>query len=93
MSADRDSYGETLLNPAAQEARCKACHICAEQLKTCGDALWAFGMADNVQRRALATILQMGGSLAKGSVAMLEANNWYAAAALSRQLVEVEYLV
>lgn len=23
---------------------------------------------------------------------MLEANNWYAAAALSRQLVEVEYL-
>ena len=93
MSANRDSFREALLDPAAQEVRCKACRICADQLKTCGDALWAFGMADNVQRRALATVLQMAGSLAKGSVAMLEANNWYAAAALSRQLVEVEYLV
>lgn len=35
----------------------------------------------------------MGGSLAEGSIAMLEANNRYAAAALSRQLVEVEYLI
>ncbi len=52
-----------------------------------------FGMTENVQRRALATVLQMGSGLAKGSIAMLEANNWYAAVALSRQLVEVEYLV
>jgi hypothetical protein len=35
----------------------------------------------------------MGGSIARGNVAMPEAENWYAAAALCRQLVEVEYLV
>ena len=69
------------------------CRTCAEQLQSCGKVLWAFGLADDSRRRALATVLQIGGSLAKGNVAMLEAENWYAAAALCRQLAEVEYLV
>lgn len=93
MFQNRDAYEKELLNPSAQQARHEACRICANRIQKCGDLLWAFGMADNSRRRALATILQMGGSLAKGSIAMLEAGNWYAAAALSRQLVEVEYLV
>jgi len=69
------------------------CRTCADCLQDCGNALWAFGLADDPRRRALATVLQVGGSIAKGNVAMLEAENWYAAAVLCRQLVEVEYLV
>lgn len=47
---NRDAYKEALLNPLAQEARYKSCWVCADQLKKCGNALWAFGMADNAQR-------------------------------------------
>lgn len=93
MFPNRDAYEKALLKPSAQQARYEACQICADEIRKHGDALWAFGMASDAQRRALATVLQMGGSLAEGSIAMLEAGNWYAAAALSRQLVEVEYLV
>jgi hypothetical protein len=35
----------------------------------------------------------MGGSLASGTIAVLRVENWYAAAALLRQVVEVEYLL
>ena len=49
-------------------------------------------MADDARRRALAIVLQMGASVSRGTVIMLETENWYAAAALTRQLVEVEYL-
>jgi hypothetical protein len=40
----------------------------------------------------VATVAQTGGELANGAVALLHAGNQYAAAALLRQLVEVEYL-
>lgn len=88
-----DPYREALLEQSARRARREACRMCADRLQDCGNVLWAFGLADDPQRRALATVLQIGGSIARGNVAMLEAENWYAAAALCRQLVEVEYLV
>lgn len=88
-----DAYKQELLKPSARQARREACQVCADSIQRCGDALWAFGMVDDARRRALATVLQMGGGLAKGCVAMLIQSNWYAAAALSRQLVEIEYLV
>jgi phage/plasmid primase-like uncharacterized protein len=40
----------------------------------------------------VATVAQISGELGAGAVALLEAGNNYAAAALIRQLVEVEYL-
>lgn len=88
-----DSSKEALLDQSAQRARREACRMCANRLQNCGNVLWAFGLADDTRRRALATVLQIGGSIARGNVAMLEAENWYAAAALCRQLVEIEYLV
>jgi len=90
---DLDSYEQDLKGQAAQSVRREMCRTCAEQLQACGNALWAFGLVDRPERRALATVLQMGGGLARGSITMLEEGNWYGAAALSRQLVEVEYLV
>ena len=93
MSANIDEYRKLLLEPSAQQARREACRTCADQIQNCGNVLWAFGVVDDPRRRALATVLQIGGSIARGNVAMLDAENWYAAAALSRQLVEVEYLV
>jgi hypothetical protein len=93
MTPDLESYREALLEQSAQQARRKACQTCADRLQDCANVLWAFGLADDLRRRSLATVLQMGGSIARGNVAMLEAENWYAAAALCRQLVEVEYLV
>lgn len=86
-------YREALLERSARETRREACRTCAHRLQECGNALWAFGLADDPRRRALATVLQIGGSIARGNVALLEEENWYAAAALCRQLVEVEYLV
>jgi hypothetical protein len=89
-----DSYSEALIEQSAQRARREACRTCSSRLQDCAaNVLWAFGLVDDPRRRALATILQIGGSIARGNVAMLEAENWYAAAALCRQLVEVEYLV
>jgi hypothetical protein len=49
-------------------------------------------MANDARRRALAVVLHMGASISQGTVTMLETENWYAAATLTRQLVEVEYL-
>jgi hypothetical protein len=40
----------------------------------------------------LATVIQVAGELTAGAVALLENDNFYAAAALVRQIVEVEYL-
>lgn len=50
-----------------------------------------FGFGDD-GAVGLATVAQIGGELSKGSVAMLRTGNLYAASALVRQLVEVEYL-
>jgi hypothetical protein len=62
-------------------------------MQKCGNALWAFGLVNDARRRALAIVLQMGGSISQGTITMLETENWYAAATMSRQLVEVEYLM
>lgn len=78
---------------SAQEARREVCRVCADRLQKCGNVLWAFGLTDDRRRQALATVLPIGGSVARGTVAMLEEENWYAAATLCRQLVEIEYLV
>ncbi len=86
-------YREALLEESAQKVSREMCRTGADRLQDCGNVLWAFGLANDPRRRALAIILQIGDSIARGNVAMLEAENWYAAAALCRQLVEVEYLV
>lgn len=50
-----------------------------------------FGFGDDATV-GLSTVMQLAGELMAGSAALLQAENRYAAAALIRQLVEVEYL-
>lgn len=67
--------------------------ICASCLQAAGDVLWAFGLAEEPQRRAVGVVLQISGRLAHGAIDMLKSENWYAAGALVRQLIETEYLL
>lgn len=50
-----------------------------------------FGFGDD-SAVGIATAIQMGGALAGGAVRLLKDGNLYAACALIRQIVEVEYL-
>lgn len=91
---------------AAQRSRLHACDSIAGWLATVGQLLWVTGYFIGPDRVAglspfdlgddravgVATVAQIGGELARAATALLRAGNRYAAAALVRQLVEVEYL-
>ena len=85
-------YIEQLGDAEAIKLREATCDTLAQALAAIGAVLWAFGLADQ-PRRAIAAAIQMGGETARGAVALLRDNNRYAAAALVRQLVEIEYLL
>ncbi len=87
-----DEYIEQLHDANAMATRRKFCVLAANNLLDSANTLFAFGLSES-KRRALAIVAQMGGSVAVGVVALLEAKNLYAANALLRQLVEVEYLI
>lgn len=83
-----------LQEPRALAARIEFCTNVASALQATGRALWSFGLAaDLPTREALAIVTQMSGDLAAGAVVMYSQENWYAGAALVRQLVEAEYLL
>lgn len=84
---------QSLLDPEIQGAREEACRRSAEALDYSGRVLWAYGLASEPTRRALALVSQMGGALARGTIVLLNSKNGYGAAALLRQIVEVEYLL
>lgn len=52
----------------------------------------AYGLACG-RRRALAMVAQMGTELIGGAATLYEQEQWYAGAALVRQVIEVEYLL
>ena len=87
-----DDYLRQLNDPGALTLRESTCGSLAEALAATGAVLWAFGMAD-WPRRAIAAAIQMGGETARGAVTLLRDNNRYGAAALVRQIVEIEYLL
>jgi hypothetical protein len=93
MSLDFNEYRDELLDSRAQLARREFVRSVAASLGKSGAALWAFGLSDDPMRRAVSIVVQMGGSLAEGSISLLESENWYATAALLRQIVEIEYLL
>jgi hypothetical protein len=78
----------------------------AAALKTGGQVLWIGGSLlgpDRAEGKSpfefgndavvgLATVMQIGGELVSGAITLFAEDNRYAAAALTRQLVEVEYL-
>src|SRR5689334_4288711 len=93
-------------DPAGREARSRVCEVVSKGLQHAGQMLWVGGYLFGPDRAAntspsrfgsdamvgLATVVQTGGALGSGTVQLLLADNLYAAAALIRQLVEVEYL-
>jgi hypothetical protein len=88
-----DEFKRLLAAPELREPRRIACRTLAGQLAACGERLWAFGSGPTDFRTACSVVIQFGGSLASGAVALGEQENWYAASALVRQIVEVEYLI
>ncbi len=76
-----------------QEMRVEVCRTTSAALDHCGRVLWCFGLTDIASRRAIGIATQIAGELGKAATTLLEANGAYAAAALLRQIVEVEYLL
>lgn len=93
-------------DPAAIASRLAVCEAVATALSRVGHLLWLTGYIVGPDRKSgaspfkfgndgavgLATVAQIGGELARGAIQLLQADNLYAASALTRQLVEVEYL-
>jgi hypothetical protein len=92
MQVSMQDYLQHLVNPDAATLRESTCTLLAECLAATGAVLWAFGLAEQ-PRRAIAAAMQMGGEIARGAVLLLSDGNRSSAAALIRQLVEVEYLL
>jgi hypothetical protein len=88
-----EAYKAAINHPELKQPRRTVCRTLAFQLAACGERLWAFGCGSPDFRRALSIVIQFGGSLSTGAVRLGEDQNWYAASALMRQFVEVEYLV
>jgi len=88
-----ENFARALAAPELREPRRVVCRTLARQLAACGERLWAFGFGPPDFRTACSVAIQFGGSLATGAVALGDQENWYAASALVRQFVEVEYLV
>lgn len=97
-AASRDQSGEQMRRELGESV--------AKSLRAAGQMLWMDGAIVGPDRASgkspfdfgndatvgLATVLQIAGELVGGAVALLAVENRYAAAALVRQLVEVEYL-
>lgn len=93
MASSLQEYISALNEPTGQQARIEFCRRASECLRATGNALWAYGLSGSPARRSLAIVIQMAASLSSGASALLALENWYASAALLRQVVEVEYLL
>jgi hypothetical protein len=91
---------------AATASRIAVCEAIGQALFHLGQTFWHAGLIVSSDRNSgaspfgfgddaavgIATVVQMGGELAQGAVQLLKDGNLYAAAALIRQIVEIEYL-
>ncbi len=88
-----EAFKAAVTHPELTETRRVVCRTLSSQLAACGGRLWAFEVGGPDFRTALSIVVQFGGGLSTGAVTLAEQTNWYAASALVRQFVEVEYLV
>jgi hypothetical protein len=102
----RDALDAAARDSAAAELREQFSELLASSLREAGKVLWVGGFIigpDRVEGTSpyffgsdgavgLATVIQIAGELMTGALSLLKEDNRYAAAALIRQLVEVEYL-
>lgn len=74
--------------------RSQICHLSADWLADAGDSLWvsAWATQDN-DIEAVALVTQMVGQLGQEAAGAFDRQRWYAATALTRQIVEVHYLM
>ncbi len=91
---------------ASRAAREGVCHALAATFRAVGELLWAGGYLFGTDRPdgqspfgfgsdatvGLGLVVEIGGELLTGTITLLEHGNIYGAAALLRQIVEVEYL-
>jgi hypothetical protein len=87
---ERAAWSEALARKEAHDTRVAFARTASDAIAAAGQALAFLAPDDKV--RGLALAAQMGGSLATGTCDLLDRANAYAAAALLRQVVEVEYL-
>lgn len=102
-----DLLDELANDPTAVAARAAVCDSISTALAYLGKLFWVTGYIAGTDRKSgtspfkfgsdaavgIATIMQIGGELGSGAIQLLQTGNRYAASALIRQLVEVEYLV
>lgn len=84
-----------MLPPEARPAAQAACREISEMLRRVAAAVRLTAAADGVdqeQTLGIATVIQIGAELSAASMTLLEAEHAYSAAALLRQLVEIEYV-
>ena len=93
-------------DPSAVESRSAVCEAVSAALTHLGKVLWLTGYVVGPDRKSgespfkfgddravgIATVVQIGGELGTGTIQLLRGGNRYAASALIRQIVEVEYL-
>jgi hypothetical protein len=92
--SDREVLEAALHDSAATKARIAVCESVAHDLQALGASLGVGGwLFRDDWLRGLSMLTQMAGELGSGAVTLLHAELHYPAAALVRQLVEVEYLV
>lgn len=102
----RALLGELANDAFAAERRSDVCEAIGVALAEVGKVLWVTGYIIGPDRKSgtspfkfgddravgIATVAQIGGELSQGAVLLLKAGNQYAASALVRQIVEIEYL-
>lgn len=102
----RARLADALNDPGINAQREQACQSLAVAFREVGRLLWVGGFLIGSDRPAgespfqfgsdatvgLATLAQVAGELTEGALILLQRDNLYGAAALIRQLVEVEYI-
>ncbi len=102
----RRLVGEAVADEASRIAREGLCRKLATTFCAAGKLLWTGGYMLGTDRRdgqspfgfgsdatvGLALVVEIAGQLLSGAVTLLERENLYGAAALLRQIVEIEYL-
>ncbi|MFA4051889.1 hypothetical protein [Mycobacteroides chelonae] len=74
--------------------RSEVCHLAADWLAAAGNDLWVSSWAiKNPDLEAVALLTQMVGQLGQEAIDAFERERWYAATALTRQIVEANYLM
>jgi hypothetical protein len=90
----QERFGKALADNDAHRVRTAFARATTAALLHVGQVLdVGAGMLADDSARALSLVVRMGGQLASGACTLLDSGNAYAAAALARQFVEMDYLL